>query len=235
MGLETEAQIHHRMGKLAQRNIDGLLGPADRPHGTFGQSAGQPINLLIELIGRHDVVDQPDALGLRRGHQIAGEQVLLGAREADQLRPEQRPAVATRPALTCGSPILAWSAAMMMSQRSAIIAPSPTAWPLTRAMIGLSHSSMRNTIRLASGMPVFHASGSSIFCCMAITFPPAENARPAPVRMTTLTSGSSFTSSQMRDIEVCIGPVNALRVSGEFKVMVSTLSSRLTSTPPYWE
>src|SRR5260370_8308713 len=30
----------------------------------------------------------------------------------------------------------------------------------------------------------------------------------------------------MRDIEVCIGPVNALRVSGEFKVMVSTLSCR---------
>jgi hypothetical protein len=70
---------------------------------------------------------------------------------------------------------------------------------------------------------------------MAITFPPAEKARPAPVRTTTCTSGSSFTSSQMRDIEVCIGPVNALRVSGEFKVIVSTLSCRATSTPPYWE
>src|SRR5947209_3308177 len=56
-----------------------------------------------------------------------------------------------------------------------------------------------------------------------------------PVRTTTFTSGSSLTSSQMRDIEVCIGPVNALRVSGEFKVMVSTLSCRTTSTPPYWE
>jgi hypothetical protein len=29
--------------------------------------------------------------------------------------------------------------------------------------------------------------------------------------------------------------VNALRVSGEFKVMVSTLSCRATSTPPYCE
>ena len=37
---------------------------------------------------------------------------------------------------------------------------------------------------------------------------------------------TSFTSSQMRDIEVCIGPVNAFKVSGEFKVMVSTLSHR---------
>src|ERR1700730_6030093 len=90
-------------------------------------------------------------------------------------------------------------------------------------------------ISLASGIPASHASGSSIFFCMAITFPPAENARPAPVRTTTCTSGSSLTSSQMRDIEVCIGPVNALRVSGEFKVMVSTLSCRATSTPPYWE
>src|SRR5438477_9085066 len=27
--LETDAQIHHRMGKLMQRDVDGLLGPAD--------------------------------------------------------------------------------------------------------------------------------------------------------------------------------------------------------------
>jgi hypothetical protein len=39
----------------------------------------------------------------------------------------------------------------------------------------------------------------------------------------------------MRDIEVCIGPVNPFKVSGAFKVMVSTLSRRSTSTPPYWE
>src|SRR5215471_3594217 len=36
--LETEAQIHHRMGKLTQRDVDGLLGPADRAHRTSGQS-----------------------------------------------------------------------------------------------------------------------------------------------------------------------------------------------------
>src|SRR5438132_312255 len=55
-----------------------------------------------------------------------------------------------------------------------------------------------------------------------------------PVRTTTCTSGSSFMSSQMRDIEVCISPVNAFKVSGAFEVM-STLSRRSTSTPPYWE
>src|SRR5215472_2379781 len=96
--LETEAQIHHRMGELTQRYVDGLLGPADRPHRTAGQSSGQPIDLLIELIGRHGVVDQPDALGLRRGHQVPGEEVLLGAREADELRPDQRAAVTRREA-----------------------------------------------------------------------------------------------------------------------------------------
>src|SRR5215472_12478451 len=87
--LETEAQIHHRMGKLTQRDVDGLLGPADRPHRAAGEAAGQPINLLIELIGRHDVVDQPDTLGLRRAHQVAGEQVLLGACKADELPRDQ--------------------------------------------------------------------------------------------------------------------------------------------------
>src|SRR5437899_3057873 len=66
--LETEAQVHHRMGQLSQRDVDGLLGPADRPHRAAGQSLGQSMNFLIELIGRHDVVDQPDTLGLRRGH-----------------------------------------------------------------------------------------------------------------------------------------------------------------------
>src|ERR1700736_845551 len=30
--LETEAQIHHRMGQLPQRDVDGLLRPPDRPH-----------------------------------------------------------------------------------------------------------------------------------------------------------------------------------------------------------
>src|SRR6185437_15108165 len=42
---------------------------------------------------------------------------------------------------------------MMMSHSSATVAPSPTAWPFTLAMIGLSPSSIRNTIRRASGMP----------------------------------------------------------------------------------
>src|SRR6266478_8392432 len=57
--LETKAQVHRRMGPLTQRDVDDLLSPADRPHRAAGQSLGQPINFIIELIGRHDVVDRP--------------------------------------------------------------------------------------------------------------------------------------------------------------------------------
>jgi hypothetical protein len=39
------------------------------------------------------VVDQPDSLSLGRGHQVAGEQIFLGAREADELRPDQCAAI----------------------------------------------------------------------------------------------------------------------------------------------
>jgi len=56
------------MGKLAQGDVDGLLGPADRAHRTAGQSSGQRINLVIKLISGNDMVDQPNTLGLCRGH-----------------------------------------------------------------------------------------------------------------------------------------------------------------------
>src|SRR4029077_12508625 len=36
--LETEAQVHHRMGQLPQWDVDGLLRPPDRPHRAAGQS-----------------------------------------------------------------------------------------------------------------------------------------------------------------------------------------------------
>ena len=57
--LKAEAQVHHRMGKLTQRDVDGLLCPADRPHRAAGQSSGEPVNLLIELIGRHTWLISP--------------------------------------------------------------------------------------------------------------------------------------------------------------------------------
>ena len=46
------------------------------------------------------------------------------------------PSPATMPTRTCGSPIVAVSAMKMTSQRSAIEAPSPMAWPFSAATIG---------------------------------------------------------------------------------------------------
>ncbi len=44
------------------------------------------------------------------------------------------------------------------------------------AVTGLSHSSIRKIIRLASGQLVAsHSAGLSIFCCIAITLPPARD------------------------------------------------------------
>src|SRR3954451_22780615 len=81
------------MRDLAQRNVDDLLGPTDRLHSAGGKAAGQRIDLLVQFPRRHDVVDQADAVRLGGGHQVAGEQVFLGAGEADQLRPDQCAAV----------------------------------------------------------------------------------------------------------------------------------------------
>jgi hypothetical protein len=79
------------MGQLPQQKVDDLLGPADRPHRAIGQSSGQPIYLLIELVDLHDVVDQPDKLGLRGGHQVAGEQILFGAQTRRAVARSTRP------------------------------------------------------------------------------------------------------------------------------------------------
>ncbi len=48
----------------------------------------------------------------------------------------QPPSPATRPACTCGSPIRAVDDMYTMSQNSASVAPIPSAWPFTIAIIG---------------------------------------------------------------------------------------------------
>ena len=52
------------------------------------------------------------------------------------------PSPAVRPTLTCVSAIFAVSTMTVMSEYNAMLAPMPMAWPLMRAMIGLSQSSM---------------------------------------------------------------------------------------------
>ena len=87
----------------------------------------------------HDRRDEPDALGLARVDEAAGEHQLVRARRADQ--PRQDPA---RPDVARRQPDLderdveagGLGAAMRMSLPSASASPPPDAAPLTAAMIG---------------------------------------------------------------------------------------------------
>jgi hypothetical protein len=56
------------------------------------------------------------------------------------------------------------------------------------------------------------------------TSPPEQNARPAPVTMTTLTLSSCCASPSERAHASIMSPVKALSLSGRFSVMVATLS-----------
>ena len=89
----------------------------------------------------------------------------------------------------------------MMSHKSAIVAPRPTASPLIAPMIGCSTSSMFCTIRRPSAAVIRSAllplALASVPEAIPLTSPPAQNARPAPVRMIALTSRSSARSFQI--------------------------------------
>src|SRR5947208_58114 len=60
------------------------------------------------------------------------------------------PSPATKPTFTCGSAILACSAAKLMSQDSAMVAPRPMAGPLILAMRACGTSTSALIIRLPS-------------------------------------------------------------------------------------
>jgi len=95
------------------------------------------------------------------------------------------PSPAGRPNFTWGSAILACSAAIVMSQNSAIVAPRPMAAPLTLAMIGFGQSRMAWTSFLPFSNSARNSFGSSIISWIAEASPPAQKALPAPVRTTT--------------------------------------------------
>ena len=73
--------------------------------------------------------------------QTNGLAFLRWLRTLRQARPGRQP-LRARPTLTCRSPIFASSSAMMTSHRSAMLAPRPTAGPLTIAITGLGKVSM---------------------------------------------------------------------------------------------
>jgi hypothetical protein len=60
---------------------------------------------------------------------------------------------------------------------------------------------------------------------MRPTSPPEQNARPAPVTITTLTPSSACASASDLAHASIMSPVNAFSLSGRFRVMVATLPS----------
>lgn len=81
--------------------------------------------------------------------------------------------------------------------------------------------------RITCGAPPNIPARSAMF----LTFPPAENALPAPVRMTTRVSTSTFASSTSSTSRSMTSfPEMGLRASGRLIVQVTTWSRRLEST-----
>ena len=136
------------------------------------------------------------------------------------------PSPAESPILTCRSPIRAVSDAMTMSQKSATVAPSPTASPFRRQITGFSRSSRPKTICFASTAIPSKIAGSSIASCSQSMSPPAQKARPAPVSTTMSVSSSAAISRKSRAISLCMAAFTALSTSGRFSVTVSTRRAR---------
>ena len=127
--------------------------------------------------------------------------------------------------------------AMRMSQASAISRPPPTATPLSAAITGL--------LKLSSGA-VRRGRVTMVLAAMlecTATLPgvarstPAQNAVPAPVRITTRTAISSSKPANAFASASRVASSMALRLSGRLKVRQATPASRvisrlLTTAPP---
>src|SRR5271156_5173875 len=122
------------------------------------------------------------------------------------------PAPAISPTRGSGSPKRAWSAAMMMSQASAISNPPPSANPFTAAMIGLVISKRA----VMPAKPPLLICGRSPRCsAVHLRSLPAENARsPAPVRIATHITRSPAKSSHTWSISRWHGGCSAFMTSG---------------------
>ena len=115
---------------------------------------------------------------------------------------------------------LAWSATMRTSIGSVIVSPTPTADPLMAPITGLRESKIRSTAmpppsRGARGGGPSSAAPARL-SRLKVSAPllrsaPAQNARPAPVTMTTRTASSASVRSKAAQISRSIVPVNALR------------------------
>src|SRR5215217_110830 len=93
-GLVGHGRVAGAGHDLLEGDVGRHLGPAHRPARVAEDLLGDLGDLRVELVGGHGMVDQPHAGRLRGGQQVAGHQQFLGPGEADQLRPDDRAAVA---------------------------------------------------------------------------------------------------------------------------------------------
>ena len=125
------------------------------------------------------------------------------------------PASATKPSSENGHRSRALAAINAKSASPHTVAPTPTPSPFTATTKGLGNSAMMCAMppKPCTTFAVRPASERSA---------PALNARPAPVRTTTLTSSSSRADRKASATSSNCGLLNALRASGRFNVSVRT-------------
>ena len=139
------------------------------------------------------------------------------------------------PRRTNTNPNRAVSAARRTSIASVIVAPTPTAAPLTAAITGLVQSKTRSVSwpPLSSGTesdpPRVRQSNVSPPRSRSA---PAQNARPAPVTITARTASSSSARSNASISSRAIVSVQAFMRSGRLRVIVRMPSS--TSAAICW-
>src|SRR3989442_10185902 len=123
---------------------------------------------------------------------------------------------------------------MRRSQAMARDSPAPAAAPRTMAMVGLGISCSHREVSIFARRPCALSSivspPNSRPSAMALTSPPAQKPRPAPVSTTTPTSGSEARRSREASMASSISPDMALSRSGRFMVRTATPSLTVSSS-----
>src|SRR6516225_388308 len=129
------------------------------------------------------------------------------------------------------------SAAILISQASAIAMPAPAAGPGSAAMVGFRTATsapvsvrclvLRLATRVSNDVSVFGA-----LLPMPLTSPPAQNAFPLPVTRIDPTRASSPHCFIMRRNAGVRWSDSAFLASGRFSVMIATLSAISQSSSP---
>src|ERR1700752_1965243 len=119
---------------------------------------------------------------------------------------------------------------MRMSQASAMARPAPAAAPFTIAMVGfgISCSSREISIRPRSRATSSSELRGTVSSAMRFTSPPAQNARPAPVRTIAPMDASPARRGSASSRPSMIGVDSALSRSGRFNVSVATPSDTVS-------